>query len=385
MKVKMQISALAVAVATATGAWAIEPQSVRINDALVFTPSLSVSESYDDNFRALEDNEDSSWITTIKPTFEFTAEGNKSGYKLTYEVVSDIIHSSTDDNNTDHHVDLDAGFEFNSKNRLTLNAGYDDVENTASDGVDYVNDEYNTKNIGGIYTYGAKTARMQLDIGANYQQLRFTDGTAVNEDKERDATALSSTFYYSISPKTRVLVEGRHTDYSYETNTILDSTNIAGLLGVTWEATAMTTGSIKVGREKKDFDDNRLDDPSQGMWEAAVAWQPRTYSRFTLKTRQGVDEGDDGASSIETLTSSLSWDHDWSSRLTSNLNYTAASEDYQDVSREDDLTSIGVGLTYSVRRWLDLSVGYSYKERDSEVTGESYERNVYALTVTASL
>lgn len=385
MKVKTQISALAVAVATTTGAWAIEPQSVRINDALVFTPTLNVVESYDDNFRAVEDHEKSSWITSIIPTLQFTAEGRKSGYELTYQAVSDIFHSSGDDNNTDHHINFDASFEFNSRNSLTLNAGYHDVEETASDGADNINDQYTTKNFGGVYTYGAETARMQLDIGGNFEKLRYSDGTLENENKERDTTALASTFYYSVTPKTKLLLEGRHTDYDYETNSRLDSTSVAGLLGATWEATAKTTGTVKLGREKKDFDDSSIDNASKGMWEVGILWMPRTYSRVNLTTRQGFDEGDSGASIIESREHAVSWEHDWTARLTSQLEYSQARKDYQDITREDDLQNYGIGLTYQVYRWLDVGIGYQYSETDSNVSGESFERNIYAITVGASL
>ncbi len=387
MKHDMQIRLLAAAVslASCSAAWAIEPQSIRLTDGILFTPSLMVSEKYDDNIRAAETNEESSWVTTISPTLTLSTEGRKSAYRLSYNAVSDTFHSSQDDNNVDHHLTADAAFEFDARNRAKLAAGYHDVENTASDTSNVTNDQYNTKNVGGVYSFGAQTARMQIEAGANYEELRYTDGLIGNEAKERDTTALRSTLFYRVAPKTKLLVEGRHTDYDYLNNQRLNSTGIAGLVGATWEATAKTTGEFKIGRERKNFDDDTVDDASKGMWEAGVVWAPRSYSRFNLNTRQGFDEGDNGASTIESRNYTLGWEHDWSSYLTSKVSYSDTSRDYQDISRQDDLNNIGLGLTYKARRWLDVGIGYTYSENDSDVAGESFERNVFALTVNASL
>ncbi|HEY6612318.1 MAG TPA: outer membrane beta-barrel protein, partial [Pseudomonas sp.] len=168
-------------------------------------------------------------------------------------------------------------------------------------------------------------------------------------------------------------------------NDRLNSTNIGLLTGVTWEATAKTTGTAKFGHEKKDFDDSRIGEKSGGMWEVGATWEPRTYSRFSLNTRQGFDEGDSGASTIKTQSTTLSWNHDWAERLSSNVSYTRMDQDYQDIEREDQIDTFGIGLTYEMRRWLDVGLGYKYSENDSDAANESYERNIYALSFTASL
>lgn len=390
MSKKLHISLLALAVSAASSnVLAVEAASIRLTDGIEFTPTLQVSESYDDNFRAVEKNEESSWVTTLAPTFTLDAYGKKSGYRLSYKAVSDTFHSSHKDNNTDHHLTADAGFEFDARNRLKLSAGYHDIEETASADQNVENDQFNTKNIGGVYTYGAESARMQLDLGANYDELRYTNSNNLNADKERDATALRSTFYYRVAPKTKALLEARHTDYDYLSNTRLNSENIGLLTGLSWEATALTTGTVKIGREKKDFDENSIDDKSTGMWEVGITWAPLTYSQFSLTTRRGFDEGSDNADTIKSQNTTLSWNHDWSERLSSIVNYTRSNQDYQydtpGRKREDVLDSFGLSLNYEMRRWLDIGLGYKYAENDSDAANESYERNIFAISLNASL
>lgn len=391
MNNKIKASLLALAVSAASGnVLAVEAMSI----GLEFTPTLKVSESYDDNFREAEKNEESSWVTRISPTFALTAYGQKSEYVLSYTADSDTFHSSQKDNNTDHHLTADAGFRFDARNKLIVNAGLHQVEETTSATPGVQGDKYNTKNVGGVYTFGAETARTQLDFGADYKELRYDNtsrdqnGVRLNSAKERDATALRTTAYYAIGAKTRALAEVRHTDYDYVSKDDLNATNLAFLGGLTWDATAKTTGTVKFGREKKKFDRNVYDDASGGMWEAGVTWQPRTYSTFGLRARRALDEGENGASAIKSTSTTLDWKHYWLERVYSTASYTRSEQDYIDDAANDrlDKTDVfGLGVNYELRRWADIGLGYKYAENDSNLAGESFERNIYSISFTGSL
>lgn len=407
-----KLSKLAVVVAAAAGfsgaTHALEPQSIQVSDGVMFTPSLKVSERHDDNIYATKNNRKSSWVTNLEPSFTLSLDRAKSAYRVNYTASRDFFHSSSKDNNTDHHLTADAGFEFDSRNRLMLNAGYHKMEDTASDWQNVANDKWNTKNIGGIYTYGARTARAQAELAANYEELRYdnstrlNNGSRLNSDRERDASSVRATGYYGIAPKTKALLEGRYTDFDYKSNKNRDSNNKALLAGVTWEATAKTTGTVKVGREKKSYDKSYYSDKSMGMWEAAVAWAPRTYSTFDFKLRRGFDEGDSYyeydsgdhvSSSVKTTAYHVGWNHQWMDRLSSKMTYSYTDRKYQNdratqaltSDRHDKIKQYGLGVTYEMRRWLDVGLGYTRRDNDSNRVNRDYKRNIYALTFNASL
>ncbi|MBF7730519.1 outer membrane beta-barrel protein [Pseudomonas sp. N040] len=371
---------------------------MRFSDGLKFTPTLKTEERYDDNIRAVENNVQSSWVTAITPKFVLSTEGRNSAYALTYSLDNETYASSHDDDHTDHHVDADAGFQFDARNKLVLNAGYDKVEDIANDNFEDINNDllvpqgnngepakYTTANAGGVYTFGAATALTQIELGANYEELRYQNSDGFNEDLERNTTPLRATGYYRVAPKTRLLLEGRHTHFDYINDDDQDSDNKALLGGVTWDATAKTSGTIKVGAERKEFDNSTYDDDDNSMWEAGVKWSPRTYSTFNLTTRQGIAEGDSGASSIDSQTTALAWNHQWLERLSSEVSYSYTDNQYEGTDQQDEIDIFGVGLTYKMRRWLDIGVGYKYATDDSNAPGESYDRNIYAISFTASL
>lgn len=414
MRIKLtQLAVVVAAVAgVSTSAFAIDPQSIRVSDGLMFTPTVKLEQRHDDNLFATRDNRKSTWATVIDPSFALSLDRAKSAYELKYRMSSKNFHSSNSNSYIDHHFTAKSGFEFNSRNRLLLDAGYHKLEDTASDVESLTsrrkNDKWNTKNVGGVYTYGARSARTQVDLGLNYRELRYdnsarnSEGVRVNSNSERDTTGGRITGYYAIGPKTKLLLEGRYTDYDYINDSSRDNKNKALLAGVTWEATAKTSGTVKIGREKKSYKESGRSSKSTGMWEAGVTWAPRTYSTFNLKTRRGYDEGnsylynndpdfdgldpiDNVTQTIKTVDSQLTWRHYWMDRLYSTAQYRRLDRKYQGQDRDDKIDQYGVGLTYQMRRWLDIGIGYTHRENDSDIRSQSYKRNIYAVTFNASL
>ena len=77
-------------------------------------------------------------------------------------------------------------------------------------------------------------------------------------------------------------------------------------------------------------------------------------------------------------------------RLSSNVTYTYTDRKYQNDSRvssdrHDKIKQYGLGMTYEMRRWLDVGLGYTRRDNDSNVDSRDYKRNIYALTFNASL
>lgn len=385
--------AAAVAATLSPAALALDPMGIKVSEGVSFTPTVELGLSHDDNFRALSTNEQSSWVTRVAPTFALGGDNGKVKLGASYTALHDIFHSYHRYDNTDHLLSGQALFRFDVRNRLDLNASYSKVEDTASLDQKLENDRYRQGRLGALYTYGADTATGQIRLGMNYDRLRYDNGTdpfsntRINAGKERNSTGLTGTFLYRVAPKTRALIEARYTDHDYVSNRALDSSNTALLVGAEWDATAIVSGSARIGRERKDYDLAGKPNASTGMWEVGLSWAPRTYSVFTLSTRSGFDEGADGADLIKTRSYSLAWDHGWAERLSSKVSLTRAKYDYDrpGAPRKDTVDMIGIGLTYKMRRWLDVGVGYRYTDSDSNQPIRTYERNVIGLTVNASL
>lgn len=362
-------------------AQALEPASMGTG-ALQFTPTLQIGLSYDDNFRAAQEAE-SSWVTQIRPNLLLSAEQNANRYALSYMLARDYFHSNSSENKTDHFLDASADLEFNVRNRLGLSANLSDtVSITARD---EPNDAFRENGLGVVYGFGAQGAMFNIDLAYNLQRKR-SDNVG-NLDQERDSQALIGTLYYALGPRTQILGEVSRSEFDYrDPESELDSTNTAYRVGARWEATAFTTGSARFGRETKDFDLSGIPNKNSSTWQVAVDWAPLTYSNYRISTRRNIDEGDDESRSVVTSTFGLAWTHEWGARTQSNLGYDYQRKQYDSADdRKDRIADYTAGLTFNLRRWMDLSLSYGYTDNRSTRPDEVFDRNRFGVTLDMSL
>jgi hypothetical protein len=324
-------------------------------------------------------------VTKVAPTFELKAEDRNSATRLIWQPTRYIYHDDSDASNTAQRLRLNSIMEFTDRHRLKLDAEARKYERTTSTAVDGINDKIRSNRVNGLYTYGARSAANQIDLGASYAQLRYDNSGGINDDKERDTTGLTTTWYHRIGSNTRGLLEYDHTVFDYESNSRLNSTSDAVLAGAEWDFTARTTGKVRVGYERKNFDDSDVDDLSNPTWQVDLRWKPRTYSTFSFVARQAMAEGDDGADAVKTTTALVGWRHGWTERITTVAEVGLGRYEYEGQDRTDDLRDYNLAVEYAMRRWLDIELGYRYRNDDSDVDNQSFERNIFLLSFNVSL
>jgi hypothetical protein len=366
-------------------AWSLDPQAINIY-GFDFTPTLLFSESYDDNFRELDRGRQSSMVTKVAPSFELKAEDRNSATRLIWQPTRYIYHDHPDASNTAQRVRLDSIMEFTDRHRLKLEGEARKYERTTSTAVDGINVKIRTNRVNGLYTYGAKSAANQIDLGASYAQLRYDNSDDINKDKERNTTGLTTTWYHRIGSNTRGLLEYDHTVFDYLlSDSRLNSTSNAVLAGAEWDFTARTTGKVRLGYERKNFDDSSVKDLSNPTWQVDLRWKPRTYSTFSFVARQALAEGDDGADAVKTSSALFGWRHGWTERITTVAEAGLARYEYEGQNRTDNLRDYNFAVEYQMRRWLDIELGYRHRNDNSDADNHSFERNIFLLSFNVSL
>lgn len=366
-------------------AWSLDPQSIGIY-GFDFTPTLLFSESYDDNFRELERGRQSSMVTKIAPSFELKAEDRNSATRLIWQPTRYIYHDEPSASNTAQRVRLESIMEFTDRHRLKLEGEARKYERTTSTAVDGINDKIRSNRVNGLYTFGARSAANQIDLGASYAQLRYDNSDGINDDKERNTTGLTTTWYHRIGSNTRGLLEYDHTVFDYlQTDSRLNSTSNAILAGAEWDFTARTTGKVRIGYERKNFDDSSVKDLSNPTWQVDLRWKPRTYSTFSFVARQAMAEGDDGADAVKTTSALFGWRHGWTERITTVAEAGLARYEYEGQNRTDNLRDYNFAVEYQMRRWLDIELGYRRRNDNSDADNQSFERNIFLLSFNVSL
>ncbi|MBU2965219.1 outer membrane beta-barrel protein [Amphritea sp. 2_MG-2023] len=375
----------------------IEPAAIDAGPVSII-PTVNVQTSYDDNIFSSNSSEVDSLITSINPRLEVIAEDGFNAYKVTYSIDHGMYKSSSDDNYTDHNLGLDGHLEFDARNTLDLNTSYTKNHEERGTGITETGNiganvdaplEYDTASVSFAYTYGAQDAAGKLVFAGRYADKEYQNFRSITESRDSETTTFSGTFYYQVQPKTSLLFEVRNQDLNYKndlTNS-LDSETRRYYVGATWEGSAKTTGTIKLGQVEKDFDSSARDDFSGTSWEVTIDWEPRTYSAFKLSTSQYEKESSGAGDFIDSKTVRLTWTHNWDDQLKTALSTGYTNDDYKGTNggREDDITDASINLTYDMRRWLSLGVGYSHLNTDSNVANIPYDRNIYFVSVTGSL
>jgi len=381
------------ALVVSTNAAALEPAAVDAGPLQVI-PQVNLQVGYDDNIYSTDTNRVDSVITVLNPSVQVVLEKDLDVYSLNYSVKQGIYDHGSADNYTDHDLTARAYLDFNIRNRLELLARYlkthEDRGTGLNQGVNATaNDaplEYHVNTLSAKYGFGGLNAKGRIEVAAQIDDRKYDNFRSQTIAKDRQTVSTSATFYYRVMPKTSLLFEVSHEDIDYDLSSVtLDSTETEYLMGATWDATAKTTGIFKIGYAEKDFASASRDDDDGVSWELSMKWEPKTYSVVTFTTSKEEEETDGTGNYIDSTSWNLSWQHDWTSRVISRVSYGQSDDEYVTSTREDENTNYGMGVTYKMRRWLDLGVDYSYIDRDSNVANTDYDKNIIYFTVQGSL
>ncbi|MDO6562857.1 outer membrane beta-barrel protein [Amphritea sp. 1_MG-2023] len=368
----------------------IEPAAIDAGPVKII-PMITAQVGYDDNFFSTADNEEDETITVLSPSVQVVAEDGLNAYRVVYQLSDGTHQNNTADNYTDHTLSADAHIEFSQRSVLDLKAAYN-KGHEARGSNDYVTSspiEYDVTTASFRYMYGAPQATGRIEFYGEHLEREFTNFRTITTGRDDTEVTLGSVFYYKVMPKTSLLFEVRNKDIDYDVDpsSSLDNNTWKYLVGATWEGTAKTTGTVKVGVSDKDFESASREDFTSASWEASVRWAPRTYSVVDISTSRSAAESSGTGDFIDTKNYNINWNHAWNDVINSDLGLGMTSETYEgDVNgREDDTTSINVGMNYDMRRWLTFGLSYTFSDVDSNIATEDYTKNLVMLTVNAAL
>ena len=358
-------------------ALALDPASFG-SGGMLFTPTLGLSVTSDDNVYA-DQSDESSTVLGIRPNFNISFEEGPMAYSLDYALNYRNVNSIDDGDLLDQSLAARASALIDQRNRLSFNAGWGQSEELA--GLDEPNDEFRDTSIGARYDFGVREALLNAEFGAAYDQRSSRNDA--NLDKERDRTNLDGTLFVRISPRTQLLGGVRYVVTEYDSATRFDNTRTAFTAGARWQATGFISADARAGYETQAFDSVDRGDEDTAVWQVGLTWTPLTFSQIDLSTRRALDDGDDDALSIRTTVYSLGWSHDWTSQVRSRVSIDNTRESY-DTGRSDRRVDLTVQGTYALQRWADVGVRYAYTDQSSSLADEEYDRNRYTLFVDLS-
>jgi hypothetical protein len=352
------------------------------------TPYLGVAAGYDDNLFLTNGNEKSSSLYVVSPGVKLDARDASRVFQLSYQGQIGRYTQSSDDDYVDQNVMTTLDMAVARSTYMRLGYTYlrnHDPRGSTDRAISTSPDKYRLSSPEITVAYGAPGAQGRVEAYYNDATKRYLNNRTTTIGGDVNTTDFGAAFYWRVMPKTYLLVEARQTKLSYILpSSPFDSTNRRVYGGVSWDATAQTTGTIKVGSLKKKFDSD-LPSYSTTGYEGLITWSPRTYSRFDFYASRFPQESTGLGRFILSDAVGVLWTHGWSSVLTTGLNARYQKDKYQGFDRNDDLVIVGARVGYRFRRWLTLGAEYTHTRRDSNTNLFDYDKNLYLLTATASM
>ena len=365
------------------------------------SPMVQVSESYDDNMFFNNRNRKGSMLTQVRLGLQLELKHGPNRYDVQYGFRSWSWHSSPTDDYLDQFVGGKAHVEFTSRNKLDFRANYIDSHNLrgtyfTAPGLPFSQiakpDTFHEYNAEIRYLYGVATAQGNLELIAGVNDLTYDTRPEVMSTFNKTRIYAIPGFYYRVMPKTRLLAQVEATWYKYHESSSAaqyDYNLQRYLIGAKWQATAMTSGTLRLGYMTQQFENN-TPGSSGFSGDLSMEWTPLTYSRFNLNLSRNIVPTIGYGTSAIVNSVSAGWTHDWNSRLRTHLNAGYFKMDNKNVETPgvnsnqvtSDYYNASVGVDYSLKSWVSVGLSYTYRGLSSSYNVQNYDQNLVMLYVT---
>lgn len=365
-----------------------EPKAVKLGGFEV-TPWLGLSQGTNSNVGSTNIKK-SSGFTVLSPNVLVGLPVHGQYYGATYSGNFARFASSGIDNYNDHSLGLFADNTWSGRLNSLVNVDYLKGHDGRNARMFTNMEHWHTTGLKGVVHYGAEGAQGHFEAAAGLMYKRYdSNNGGATQRFNYDRNDLRGTFFYKVAPATQMIVEAGNAKLAYvdAASKSSDSTERRYMVGVKWDATAKTSGSIKMGKMKKSFDLGLNPSSTSTVWDADINWSPKTYSKVDISMHQGAFEAGGGTSFVLSRDTQVKWTHDWTGFITSAVTLDDGLDTYQGSvpSRVDKRQAYGLKATYGFRPWLRAGLGYTNTKRNSTVAVWSYTQSITMLTLEGSL
>jgi len=365
-----------------------EGAAIPIGEAELF-PSVRIDYLSDDNVRLVDEDEarESGSQVVLSPTAELVARRRLLDIRVRYD--GRYSNGAEDPQDfDDHSLGLNVQARIDRRRLLVFDAVYRLGHQPFGFGLtegrtDLVDEpaEYGEYVVGGRFRYGVPDARGNLEAGLRFFGRRYTNLEQFSDGRDYQRIVPYGLFSYRLSGDTRALLELRYATHSEESG-LNDRDSVSLFGGLAFAATGRLRGEFRVGATSTDYQDENRDDLTIAAAEAGLRYAIREYVTLGLDAERSLDDTgtrrDDGTAVRQTIadTLTLSWDQEWSSRISHDAYVRRIARDRECPSASSSSLSAGLEVDYAVRRWLTFGASIGAETRDADVCeGAEEERS----------
>jgi hypothetical protein len=386
--VALTVGVPAIAVGQEVGPY--DPLGIRAGGFLIY-PSLSVSEVYNDNVYAVDNNTDDDLITVLQP--EVRAESTFSRHRLGLTVGSEIAFhvNEEDEDYQDYVISGDGQLDITRQNFITGEALFARDHRERDD----PEDEGDREELTEVYRYGGDIAftqlfnRLNFTLAAGALRSAYTEAEDADEDEVTYNARLRTGYF--VSPRINTFIEGRYTverrdrEEDFE-GVERDSQGWGAGVGAAVDFTDLLVGEFSVGYRRQYFEEEDFDEEDGIGYDIDLVWTP------TLLTTVTASGGGDFRPTTEEeaeanfrSTIGLGVEHELLRNVILAADFAYNRDEFSGIDRTDDTITAGAGVSYLINRNFSVDAGYNYTTRWSDDEDEEFDRNLVRIGVTGRL
>jgi len=398
MKIKMDMKrnllVSAIALVFSGSVLANEPAAYITDSGVSITPVIDAGQKYDDNIFSQATNPQSSIIYTVAPAVNFALGDGVNTHEVDVAFESGTYLDSSDDNYITGSLGYAGHFEASSSSKFDVSIdanwkieprGTGITEGLGDTATEPLKFEEQIAELG--YEYGSASSKARVAFDGRFYSKSYSNFKEVTQARSFDAPSLAGTFFYSTNSRTDAFIELKAETIGYDVQEAVsrDSDVYSALVGVKWEATALTSGSVKIGQQQKSFDNANREDFSGVSWDASVQWQPLTYTTLSFNTSRNARDPNVVGDYINESIYGVNWAHQWSQKLSTTLGYNFTDEDYSGVTRVDETSMLSADLSYDLARWVEISLYANATDKVSTTDTIVFDKSIVGINFIFSL
>ncbi len=358
-------------------------------------PSLTLTEKYDDNIFATNTNEESDFITLIKPGLNIQSLWGRHFLSIHTDATIGRYADNENENFEDYSAGINGGLEINHAQHLLAGYNYSREHEKRYSPDDVLGIEPTKLDTNTLFTtYQRRFNRIIVELGGEYRSLDFdnvrsANGNIINNnDRDRNRLEGSLKVGYEYLPEytayVRTSINRINYDEEVDDNGFnRDSDGYTVSAGADLDISGVLFGNVFIGYENQKYDDISLKDTKGISGGASLTWLPSQMTTVTGSITRSIEETTlDFASGVFSTAGKLVVDHELLRNLLLQGRLSVSEDTFEGLNRDDSYFSSGIGATYMLNRHFYLLLDYDYLQRESNsVTNvDDFSENIFSLS-----
>ena len=346
-------------------------------------------ETFNDNVFATATDPNYDWITTTTPGIKLLMPFRRHSFAAEYKAAINNYANYTSENTTDQFASAMADFKFGGQLGWKLGDAYTQGHETAASAASGQIEEYD-KNVASTALSYVFADRFKAEVAYSWTSWEFS--LLDNQFRNRHEDLIATYLYYRFLPKTSAFIEYDFKNVIFEQKADgLDNQVNSPLLGLTWEITANTKGTVKAGYLHKAYEASGQSNIDTWSASADLNHAFSDYSSLKVVGLRDVNEANiQGTSYFVTTGAFAEYTHKLAYKLSAIARSSYGTDDYSNAAgtnpdRQDKTFLGGVGLKYQMRDWLDFTLNYNYLDRNSNIDASDLINNTTSLSVNFAM